>query len=238
MKVQIKHAGTRGMALSVAAACAAAWPARAAEHASSRQEATGVTTGLALGALAGGPFGAVLGAAAGAWLGDRYHRQTEANAALAAGLARDGIERRKLNTTLGEMQVQGDRLVKLLERGSDLQTQVIFRTGDAALSASSLEQLKKLGALARMMPNVQVRVSGYADPRGTEEFNATLSQQRAQGVAAVLAGEGVDASRLIVEAHGESAVNSAEDDLDAYAFERRVVIQLEQPPAVAAASGP
>jgi outer membrane protein OmpA-like peptidoglycan-associated protein len=74
---------------------------------------------------------------------------------------------------------------------------------------------------------VKVRVAGYADPRGSEELNAALSERRADAVAAVLSQAGVDAGRIIVEAHGKAESTSAEGDLDGYAFERRVTVRIE-----------
>jgi outer membrane protein OmpA-like peptidoglycan-associated protein len=216
----------RAMVLT-ATACAATLPAQAAEPAASRQENIGVVSGLAIGALAGGPFGAIFGAATGAWLGDRYHKQKVENTALAADLNRSQSERVKLDLTLADIQMQHDALAKMLEERRQLEAQVSFRTGDATLSAGAAQQLQKLGELAATMPQVQVRVAGYADPRGGEEFNQALSQERAEAVATVLANSGIQPDRLIIEAHGESTVTAADGDVDGYALERRVVIQLE-----------
>lgn len=235
MNVRTSNTRIAAITLGVAAACAAALPAQAAEKAASKQESLGVGSGLAIGALAGGPVGAIIGAAAGAWLGDRYHRQSVDNDTLRTDLARGSVERAKLSASLAESQAHGEQLAQMLERRSDLETQVIFRTNDASLPTGAFEQLKKVSTLASTMPEMRVRVSGYADPRGTEDSNATLSKERADAVAAVLSGEGVDASRLVIEAHGESEATSAEGDLDGYALERRVVVRIEQPESDAVA---
>ena len=81
------------------------------------------------------------------------------------------------------------------------------------------------------MPDVKVRVAGYADPRGSDALNDALSQHRAQAVAAVLAGAGLAQDRLIVEAHGKCESTSTPGDLDGYAFDRRVTVRLERPGA-------
>src|SRR5205807_9439406 len=86
------RAGVLGVAL---AGAAAAWPAYACgeeRNEGSKQSDIGAVTGLAVGAAAGGPLGAVLGAAAGALLGDRYHRQAQARAALRSEERRVGKE--------------------------------------------------------------------------------------------------------------------------------------------------
>lgn len=234
MNVRTSNKRVAAIALAVATACAAVLPAQAADkvaskQASSKQERIGVGSGLAIGALAGGPFGAIVGAAAGAWLGDRYHSKDVENGTLQADLARNSQERARLSTRLSELQEHSEQLAKRLERRTELETQVVFRTNDATLPAGAFQQLKKVGELASTMPQMRIRVSGYADPRGTDEANDTLSQERADAVATVLAGQGIDASRLVVEAHGESATTSAEGDLDGYALERRVTIRIEQP---------
>jgi outer membrane protein OmpA-like peptidoglycan-associated protein len=218
---------TTAGALAVAATCAVL-PAHASEQKASRQENIGVASGLTLGALAGGPIGAIVGAAAGAWLGDRYHRQEAVNDGLAADLAQGDIERARLRSSLFEARTRSDQLAHRLEQRTDLETQVSFRTGESALPAGAFERLKKLGSLVSTMPEMRVRVSGYADPRGTEDENSALSQQRADAVAAVFANEGLSGSRLVIEAHGESEATTVEGDLDGYALDRRVVVRIEK----------
>ena len=94
-----------------------------------------------------------------------------------------------------------------------------------------MSPLLKLGALAASMPQAQVCVAGYADPRGSEAYNDQLSLRRAKNVAAVLSSAGVSAERIVIEAHGKSAAGDADGDLDAYAFERRVTVRLQLPGA-------
>ena len=97
------RAGVLGMAL---AGGVTAWPAYACadERAEgSKQSDIGVVTGLAVGAAAGGPFGAVLGAAAGALLGDRYHRQAQTSAALAADLDHSETERSRHSESVAQL---------------------------------------------------------------------------------------------------------------------------------------
>ena len=87
-----------------------------------------------------------------------------------------------------------------------------------------MSPLMKLGALAASMPDVKVRVAGYADPRGSEKVNDELSRRRAEAVAEVLAQAGVAKDHMIVEGHGKAESTSMEGDVDGYAFDRKVTV--------------
>ena len=221
-----------GGALSPAYAGAAADP----PGAGSKQSDLGAVTGLAVGAVAAGPVGAVVGAAAGALLGDRYHRQAQSAAALSADLARSESQRQELlhsvaqlDGSLSEARAHGAELATELSHTDQLGLDVSFRTDDDSVTAQALSPLLKLGALAASVPQAQLCVAGYADPRGSEAYNNELSLRRAANVVAVLTSAGVPRERIIVEAHGKSAAGNADGDLDAYALERRVTVRLQLP---------
>jgi len=235
------------LGLTLATACMTALPAYAQDQAmkqqrASKQENIGVT-GFAVGAAAAGPVGAFIGAAAGAWLGDRYHKQATTSSTLAADLSKAEAERTRLaqsvvqlNGSLTETKARGAQLDQTLKLTDELQTDVSFRTNEASISAQAMTPLLKLGALAAAMPDVKVRVAGYADPRGSDALNDALSQRRAEAVAAVLASAGLSPDRLIVEGHGKAESTRTPGDLDGYAFDRRVTVRLERPGAEEVAS--
>ncbi len=211
------RAGAIGITLACAAAAAiAAEPAADSggkPRAASRQENIGVFTGIAVGAVAGGPVGAILGGAAGGWLGNRYHNQL--------------VAKQTLSTELAATQAERERLATALEPAKQVSTQVSFRTDDAAVSEESAGRLEQFAAVARALPDVKVHVEGYADPRGEEGYNVTLSKRRAESVAQVLVDAGLDEDRVVIEGHGAREAHCAEGDLDGYALERRVTVRLE-----------
>jgi outer membrane protein OmpA-like peptidoglycan-associated protein len=200
----------------------------APQRKASKQENIGVVSGLAVGAAAGGPIGAIIGAAAGGWIGDRYHKKEVA--------AKQSEEQREmlaqnvteLNATLTEERAKGDQMNLTLQKADELGTDVSFRTNGDTVSPQSMSPLKKLGELAAAMPDVKVRVAGFADPRGSEKVNDELSRRRAEAVAAVLADAGVPKDRMIVEGHGKAEATSMEGDVDGYAFDRKVTVRLER----------
>jgi outer membrane protein OmpA-like peptidoglycan-associated protein len=237
----MKTSTLRATALTLALGGCALSPAYAGEAADppgagSKQADLGAVTGLAVGAVAAGPIGAVVGTAAGALLGDRYHRQSQSRAALAADLERSETQRAallhnvaQLDGSLSEAHAHSAELAAELSRTDQLGLDVSFRTDDDSVAAQAMSPLLKLGALAASLPQAQVCVAGYADPRGSELYNDELSLRRAANVAAVLTSAGVARERIVIEAHGKSAAGGADGDLDAYALERRVTVRLQWP---------
>jgi len=209
----------------------------------SKQSNLGAVTGLALGAAAGGPVGAVVGLTIGVVAGDHYHRQQQAAASVRASLEKSETERAQLtqsvthlDASLAQAQAQQARLGEALERTDQIGLDVGFRTDEDAIPEQAMSPLLKIGALAADMPDALVRVAGYADPRGSDEYNDALSLRRAQAVAALLTSAGVPAGRIIIEAHGKSESLSEAGDVDGYALERRVSVRLEQAGAAQVAS--
>jgi outer membrane protein OmpA-like peptidoglycan-associated protein len=223
------------LTLTIAAAVAASLPAQAQEkQKASKQENIGVVSGLTVGAVAGGPVGAIIGAATGAWLGDRYHRQEVKNKELAVDLGDSEQERMELannvddlSNSLVDSQFQRERLTQTYESTRDLETDVAFRTADSDLNPDAMSKLQKMGGLVKTLPDAKIRISGYADPRGSAAFNKALSERRAETVAMALMEAGVSKDRLVIESHGEESSMTKDGDLDGYAFERRVIVRIE-----------
>jgi outer membrane protein OmpA-like peptidoglycan-associated protein len=237
---KLKHTA---IALAVAAGVAGvpAWAGSGTgPQSNAKAEDVGIVTGLAVGAAAGGPVGALIGAAAGGLLGDRYHQQRET---ARADLGRSEAERARLSASvtglsgsLAQSQAQGEELRRTLAAVDAVGMDVSFRTDDASIAVADMAPLLKLGALAAAVPDARLRVAGFADPRGPAAYNETLSQRRAEAVAAALACGGIARERLIIEAHGAGESKSADGDLDGYALDRRVVVRLERAPPATAAS--
>jgi outer membrane protein OmpA-like peptidoglycan-associated protein len=103
---------------------------------------------------------------------------------------------------------------------------------ESAVRDNDRARLAKLGALIAGLKDVHVRVSGFADSRGDDALNQTLSQERAETVARELEKAGVPKDRMVVEAMGERFASS-EALPDDQAFERCVEIRLESGAALA-----
>ena len=110
---------------------------------------------------------------------------------------------------------------------------MLFRTGSAEITPDIAHQIQVIAQAVAKSPSLKVRVDGYADPRGSDESNMKLSQDRANAVRDLLLAAGVGAELLEVNAYGKT--QSIASDSDGYALERRVrlTLQIESPAAVA-----
>ena len=218
----------------VAASLAA--PAASAATAS-KQESIGVGSGAVVGAVAGGPVGFIIGAAIGAKLGDNMHSKDREIESLASTLdtSRDTIENLEANvgglksdidSVVRELEearrVSRPELVNLLQAG--IAMDLLFRTDEHVLIDQTGSRLNELAQTVASMPDIHIRLDGFADERGASDYNLALSKKRVESVRALLVGAGIDESRIQTTAHGESP--AMDESIDSLAFERRVSVKL------------
>jgi len=206
----------------------------------SKEESIGVSAGAVIGVIAGGPVGLVVGAALGAKLGEEFsQRDTEIDqlsASLQGSQSRVNELERDVVALGGDLQRMQEEsrpeLLSLLQAGIEMD--LLFRTDEDVLSATTGSRLQQLAASLATMPDVFVRLDGFADERGNAAYNQQLSARRAEHVMHVLLANGVPAARVSVRAHGESP--AADNNVDSFAFERKVSLTLyiEDSPSFAA----
>jgi len=79
-----------------------------------------------------------------------------------------------------------------------------FDEGRDALNAESQAMMPAILNAIRERRSTIITVTGHTDTVATPQYNYTLGLRRAQGVAAILVKEGVDAAYLIVSSHGDA----------------------------------
>lgn len=190
------------------------------------KQATVFTTAGILGALAGGPLGLFLGAAGGAYLGEQIKKADQLDD---AQLARMDAEMTisHLSSELAERSTALDQLQQ--QTFDQLQLQVLFLTGSDSLTAHSARQVETLAEFLNLHQHLNIHLHGYADPRGTEDYNEVLSHYRAVSVKEALELAGIDDSRISLTAHGANRAKTVGDNADTYALERRVEIEILNP---------
>ncbi|XVJ64499.1 MAG: OmpA family protein [Sphingopyxis sp.] len=105
-----------------------------------------------------------------------------------------------------------------------LEERLLFDTDKSTLSP---EQVGRIGTLARNLASVGIltaRVEGHTDSTGTSAYNLTLSQARAETVAAPMQANGMRLTADRIVGRGETLPLSSNDTPEGRQDNRRVVI--------------
>lgn len=116
----------------------------------------------------------------------------------------------------------GAGLVAVQQAGKPMLS-VYFDTAKADVTPDLPAEVGPLRTYAEANPTARIGVSGYNDPRGNPAFNAELSKNRAQAVAASLAALGLPADRIDLIKPTDST-----DNADTLANARRVDVYIQE----------
>lgn len=91
------------------------------------------------------------------------------------------------------------------EYGSDgFLVNLYYDLNEISPNATSMPELKKLLKTLRQNPDFQVEIASHTDSRGSDEYNLTLSQNRAEAVVDWLVKQGIARERLSAHGYGET----------------------------------
>jgi len=151
----------------------------------------GALAGLLLGGLIGGGTGRILGAGiggvAGAAIGNTMDRQIKE---LKESTAGSGVD-------ISEADDGQSILVNLPEG-------VTFDVGSYTLKSQFRNTLDTIAQSMTQYPDSLIDVYGHTDSTGSDAFNQTLSENRAQTVANYLSTRGVSSSRIRSQGFGKT----------------------------------
>ena len=114
---------------------------------------------------------------------------------------------------------------------ADLSLDIYFRSGSTNIESFYPARLAAIAELMKAMNKLELHLDGYSDRRGNKTKNITLANERIEKVREQLINAGVNEHRIISKAYGEMKMVSSAGDLDAYTFDRKVVIRFERTPA-------
>ena len=98
---------------------------------------------------------------------------------------------------------------------------VFFRYNESAIPAGELSKVDAVAALLLQSQQLVVLVEGNCDERGTNEYNMSLGEFRAQAVRERLAAAGVSADRVQTVSYGEEKPAAFGHDEASWAQNRR-----------------
>ncbi len=100
--------------------------------------------------------------------------------------------------------------------------EILFDYDKATLKQESNQQLQHIVTLLIQNPDLNVEIQGHTDNEGEDEYNLTLSEQRANTVLQYLQLFGIDPDRLLAKGYGESQPVDTNDTEEGRAKNRRV----------------
>ena len=181
-------------------------------------------------AAIGGVLGAGLGYLAGDLIGGRSDRTEKivgvgvgAVAGAGIGYYMDQQEKKLREQTAGtgvDVIRDGDRLIL------DMPSSVTFDVDSYAISPAFMSTLDQVAGTLNQYESTFIDVYGHTDSTGSDAYNQTLSERRAQAVANYLASRGVKPERMATKGFGESQPKATNTTEAGRAENRRVEILL------------
>jgi outer membrane protein OmpA-like peptidoglycan-associated protein len=118
------------------------------------------------------------------------------------------------------------RLMKLEKDAKLTLRDINFESNSVQLSDISYTELRRVIQLMKENPTLRVEVAAHTDDVGSENYNQSLSQQRAKSVADFLMENKIDLSRFEAKGYGESQAKVANDSEANRAINRRVELRI------------
>lgn len=99
---------------------------------------------------------------------------------------------------------------------------IYFDYDKTTLKSESFVELDKVVDFLNANSRLEVEIAGHTDNKGSDQYNANLSQGRSQSVVDYLVGQGIDRARLTAHGYGESKPIDTNDTSEGQANNRRV----------------
>jgi outer membrane protein OmpA-like peptidoglycan-associated protein len=186
-------------------------------------------TGAAIGAVAGAVAGHQFGQGQGRWAGSAVGAVVGAVAGGAVGHYMDKQQAELKQKLAAEEQAKLLQITKLSDDSLKIgiAADASFDVGKADLRGEALNTFTKIAGVLKEYDKTVIHVVGHTDSDGSDQYNQTLSENRASSVNTVLAGQGVPGERLRQEGRGEREPAASNATADGKRRNRRVDIVIK-----------
>lgn len=178
-------------------------------------------TGALTGAIAGGLLGAATGSG---------NRTSEVIVGAGIGAIAGSVIGNALDRQAAELRGQLGSDVDVRNTGNEIivtmPQDILFAVDSATLRADLRRDLQAIAANLQRYPDSMIQVTGHTDSTGSMAYNQSLSERRADSVAAVLIESGVSARRISARGAGPTQPVASNDTASGRAQNRRVEIVI------------
>ncbi|MCL2340669.1 MAG: peptidoglycan-associated lipoprotein Pal [Proteobacteria bacterium] len=98
---------------------------------------------------------------------------------------------------------------------------VYFEFDSSKITGEQVQRINTNADFLKKNTEINIRIEGNCDPRGTQEYNLALGERRAQSAKAYLVNHGIKANRLTTISFGEEKLLLFGHDEVSYAQNRR-----------------
>ena len=204
-----------------------------AQAEASKEENVGFASGAVVGAAVGGPIGFIVGSVAGVLVGDQVNKANELDT-VKQELVESNAKSKQLQQEIAMIQenieFEQNSGISAEWMTEGLTMNVMFTTNSSNLSDADVAAISRLSRVLKEFPELNIRLDGYSDPRGSKADNLILSQKRAESVKQAFKRFGISPARVAINAHGEMTIPATNVDLDAYAMARKVSVNFSTQP--------
>ncbi len=153
----------------------------------------------------GAVIGAAVGGTSGALIGNNMDKQAE-----------------EMEKELEDAKVErvGEGILISFDSG------ILFGYDSSTLQPEAKANISKLADILKKYPDSNILVTGHTDSDGSENYNQTLSEKRAQSVSDYTMYKGISPSRLSTVGLGETEPVASNDTADGKQLNRRVEIAI------------
>lgn len=135
--------------------------------------------------------------------------------------AAEEAARRAAEELARQRAAEAERQRRIEAARATLTERVFFDYDESEIREDAANALRQKVEILRASPQVQLRVEGHADERGTEEYNIALGNRRAEAVRQFLTGFGLSANRFEIVSFGEGRALQQGSNEAAWARNRR-----------------
>ena len=125
------------------------------------------------------------------------------NDSVAAAAAAEAARRAAAERAAAERAAEAERQRLIREARATLEAMVFFDYDMSEIRDDAAAALRAKVAILRASPQVQIRIEGHADERGSTEYNMALGNRRAEAIRQFLTGFGLAQNRFEIVSFGE-----------------------------------